>query len=200
MMPSVTCTQCGHSNPDDARFCSNCGTPLTRGVPPAMSESGDSTSTMSLSAIEAAVEAEQQGEEPAADQTAVRALPSNTALLLVKRGPNAGSRFLLDRETTTAGRHPESDIFLDDVTVSRKHAEFSRRGAQFSVRDAGSLNGTYVQRERIDETLLSSGDEVQIGKFRLVYLSNAPDSARVPVGSPRSERRSRRGWWGRWKR
>jgi hypothetical protein len=199
MMPSVYCTQCGHTNPDDAHFCSNCGTPLTPGVPPVRSEPGDSTSTMSLSAIEAAVEAE-RGEEPAVDQTGVRALPSNTALLLVKRGPNAGSRFLLDRETTTAGRHPESDIFLDDVTVSRKHAEFYRRGAHFSVRDAGSLNGTYVGRERIDETVLSSGDEVQIGKFRLVYLSNAPDSARVPAGSPKSQRRPRRGWWGRWRR
>jgi hypothetical protein len=199
MTPSVSCTQCGHTNPDDARFCSNCGTPLTRGAPPVMSESSDSTSTMSLSAIEAAVEAE-RGEEPAIDQSGVRALPTNTALLLVKRGPNAGSRFLLDRETTTAGRHPESDIFLDDVTVSRKHAEFFRHGAQFSVRDAGSLNGTYVGRQRIDETMLSSGDEVQIGKFRLVYLSNAPEGARVPVGSSPSQGRSRSSWWSRWRR
>jgi pSer/pThr/pTyr-binding forkhead associated (FHA) protein len=152
---------------------------------------------MSLSAIEAAVEAE-QGEEPAADETGVEALPANTALLLVKRGPNAGSRFLLDRDTTTAGRHPESDIFLDDVTVSRKHAEFYRRGAQFSVLDAGSLNGTYVNRERIDETALSSGDEVQIGKFRLVYLSNALDDIRA--GSSEPERHSARRWWGRWRR
>lgn len=214
MTPSIRCTQCGHANPDDARFCSNCGTPLSRGVPPVMSESGDSTSTMSLSAIEAAVEAEQaeqagQSHDWTADQSGVRALPSNTALLLVKRGPNAGSRFLLDRETTTAGRHPESDIFLDDVTVSRTHAEFFRRGAQFSVRDAGSLNGTYVGRERIDEAMLSSGDEVQIGKFRLVYVSNAPEAAPAPVpaaagapaaGATRTEQRPKRGWWGRWRR
>jgi hypothetical protein len=196
-MPSVYCTQCGHPNPDGARFCTNCGTPLTQGVPPVMRESGDSTSTMSLSAIEAAVEAE-QGEEPAADQMGVEALPSNTALLLVKRGPNAGSRFLLDRETTTAGRHQESDIFLDDVTVSRRHGEFYRSGAQFTVRDAGSLNGTYVNQERIDEAVLSSGDEVQIGKFRLVYLSNA--LVGVPAGPPAPVRRQRRGWWGRWRR
>jgi pSer/pThr/pTyr-binding forkhead associated (FHA) protein len=128
----------------------------------------------------------------------VEALPSNTALLLVKRGPNAGSRFLLDRDTTTAGRHPESDIFLDDVTVSRRHGEFYRRGVQFWVRDAGSLNGTYVNHERIDEAVLSGGDEVQIGKFRLVYLGNAP--AGVPTGSSESERRPRRSWWGRWRR
>jgi hypothetical protein len=195
-MPSVYCTQCGHSNPDGARFCSNCGTSLT-GVPPVMGEPGDSTSTMSLSAIQTAVEAE-QGEEPAADQMGLEVLPSNTALLLVKRGPNAGSRFLLDRDTTTAGRHPQSDIFLDDVTVSRRHGEFHRRGAQFWVRDAGSLNGTYVNHQRIDEAVLSSGDEVQIGKFRLVYLSNALDD--VPTGSAEPKRRPRRGWWRRWRR
>jgi pSer/pThr/pTyr-binding forkhead associated (FHA) protein len=156
---------------------------------------------MSLSAIQAAVEAEQTGqaEEPVVDHAGVEALPSDTALLLVKRGPNAGSRFLLDRDTTTAGRHPESDIFLDDVTVSRGHAEFYRRGAWFSVRDVGSLNGTYVNRQRIDETALSSGDEVQIGKFRLVYLSNTP--GRVPAGAAQPARRTRRrGWWGRWRR
>jgi hypothetical protein len=169
-MPSVYCTQCGHANPDDARFCSNCGTPLTQGVPPVMSEPNDSTSTMSLGAVDAA-EGE-IGEELAPDHAGVEALPPDTALLVVKRGPNAGSRFLLDNDTTTAGRHPESDIFLDDVTVSRRHAEFYRRGAQFSVRDVGSLNGTYVNRERIDEAGLSGGDEVQIGKFRLVFLTN----------------------------
>jgi pSer/pThr/pTyr-binding forkhead associated (FHA) protein len=174
-MPSVYCTQCGHANPDDARFCSNCGSPLTRSVPPVLSEPNDSTSTISLGAVEAA-EAD-PGEELQADQTAVEALPPNTALLVVKRGPNAGSRFLLDSDTTTAGRHPESDIFLDDVTVSRRHAEFYRRGAQFSVRDVGSLNGTYVNRERIDEAGLSGGDEVQIGKFRLVFLTNPQHAA-----------------------
>ncbi|GAA2090102.1 FHA domain-containing protein [Actinomadura alba] len=171
-MPSVYCTQCGHANPDDARFCSNCGTPLMRGVPPAPAERpGESTSTISLSGLEAALEGE-QGEELGPDQMAVEALPPGTALLVVKRGPNAGSRFLLDSESTSAGRHPESDIFLDDVTVSRRHAEFSRRGTSFSVRDVGSLNGTYVNRERIDEAGLSGGDEVQIGKFRLVFLTN----------------------------
>ncbi|MFB9831957.1 FHA domain-containing protein [Actinoallomurus acaciae] len=196
-MPSASCTQCGHTNPDGARFCSNCGTPLTHGVPPVTDEPGDSTSTMSFSAIEAAVAAE-QADEPAADQVGVESLPPNTALLLVKRGPNAGSRFLLDQETTSAGRHPESDIFLDDVTVSRGHAEFYRQGERFSVRDMGSLNGTYVNRQRIDETALSSGDEVQIGKFRLVYLSNALE--RVPVGATAATRPPRRGWWGRWRR
>jgi hypothetical protein len=173
-MPSVYCTQCGHANPDDARFCSNCGSPLTRSVPPTMGEPGDSTSTISLGAVE--VEGE-PGDELGAEQAGIETLPPNTALLLVKRGPNAGSRFLLDSDTTTAGRHPESHIFLDDVTVSRRHAEFYRRGAYFSVRDVGSLNGTYVNRERIDEAGLSNGDEVQIGKFRLVFLTNPHHAA-----------------------
>ncbi|MBV7280820.1 MULTISPECIES: oxoglutarate dehydrogenase inhibitor Odhl [Corynebacterium] len=99
-------------------------------------------------------------------------LPEGAALLVVKRGPNAGSRFLLDQETTTAGRHPESDIFLDDVTVSRRHAEFRRDGeGQFEVVDVGSLNGTYVNREPKNAEALHTGDEVQIGKFRLVFLA-----------------------------
>jgi len=88
----------------------------------------------------------------------------------VERGPVAGARFLLDADRTTAGRRPESDIFLDDVTVSRKHAEFVRREGQFLVRDVGSLNGTYVARQRIEgEVVLQAGDEVQIGKYRLVF-------------------------------
>ncbi|MGH3929386.1 MAG: glycogen accumulation regulator GarA [Pseudonocardiaceae bacterium] len=101
----------------------------------------------------------------------VEALPSGCALLVVKRGPNAGSRFLLDQATTSAGRHPESDIFLDDVTVSRRHAEFRREADEFVVADVGSLNGTYVNREPVDIAVLASGDEVQIGKFRLVFLT-----------------------------
>lgn len=98
-------------------------------------------------------------------------LPQGAALLVVKRGPNAGSRFLLDRATTTVGRHPESDIFLDDVTVSRRHAEFRLSDdGTCEVVDVGSLNGTYVNREPKDSATLSSGDEVQIGKFRLVFF------------------------------
>ena len=105
-----------------------------------------------------------------ADQAAIDALPGGSALLVVQRGPNAGARFLLDAERTTAGRRPESNIFLDDVTVSRKHAEFVRQAdGQFLVRDVGSLNGTYVDRDRIDEVALKDGDEVQIGKYRLVF-------------------------------
>src|SRR5262249_15017037 len=107
---------------------------------------------------------------PLPESATTEALPAGTALLLVKRGPNAGSRFLLDSELTTVGRHPGSDIFLDDVTASRRHAEFYRHGAGFVVRDVGSLNGTYGSRERIEEASLNDGAEVQVGKFRLTFL------------------------------
>ena len=92
-----------------------------------------------------------------------------TALLVVLRGPNTGARFLLDDDEVISGRHPDSDIFLDDVTVSRRHAVFVRGEGGYQVRDVGSLNGTYVNRSLVDEAVLRAGDEVQIGKFRLTY-------------------------------
>ncbi len=107
----------------------------------------------------------------AEDQATIEALRPGTALLVVLRGPNTGARFLLDDQEVAAGRHPDSDIFLDDVTVSRKHAVFVMQGAGYVVRDSGSLNVTYVNRERIEEAPLHTGDEVQIGKFRLVYYA-----------------------------
>jgi hypothetical protein len=164
-MPRVYCTRCGQENPEVARFCSQCGMALARGGGERPEES---TSTISLGGTELA---EPEPDEPLADSGAVEALPLGSALLVVKRGPNAGSRFLLDTDLTTVGRHPESDIFLDDVTVSRRHAEFYRHPRGFTVRDVGSLNGTYVNRERIEETDLSDGDEVQVGKFRLMFLA-----------------------------
>ena len=97
----------------------------------------------------------------------VEGLPSGSALVVVKRGPNAGSRFLLDQPVTSAGRHPGSDIFLDDVTVSRRHAEFRRENGEFRIVDTGSLNGTYVNRKPVQSAVLANGDEIQIGKFRL---------------------------------
>jgi pSer/pThr/pTyr-binding forkhead associated (FHA) protein len=169
-MPSVYCARCGRASPEGARFCSHCGAPLPRGG----ERPGESTSTISLGGTDLA---ESESEEPLADAGTTEALPAGTALLLVKRGPNAGSRFLLDSDLTTVGRHPGSDIFLDDVTVSRRHAEFYRHPAGFSVRDVGSLNGTYVNRERIEETDLSDGDEVQVGKFRLTFLGTQRSQA-----------------------
>ncbi len=103
----------------------------------------------------------------------LEALSNGAALLVVKRGPNAGSRFQLDKDVISAGRHPQSDIFLDDVTVSRRHAEFHRTADGYEVSDVGSLNGTYVNREPVESSVLSNGDEVQIGKFRLVFLTGS---------------------------
>ncbi len=179
-MPRVYCARCGRPNPDDARFCSNCGTQLAAagaGTPRA----GETTSTLSLGRPEDA----DFGDDLFPDSASFGALPEGSALLLVMRGSNAGSRFRLDGDLTTAGRHPDSDIFLDDVTVSRRHAEFYRRGALFTVRDVGSLNGTYVNRERIEEAELTGGDEVQIGKFRLLFLTSQNLDPRTSSADPR---------------
>ncbi|MFD8497803.1 glycogen accumulation regulator GarA [Amycolatopsis sp. NPDC059657] len=142
------------------------------GVPP---ESSPERTSVFRADFLADVEGQQAAAQPApATQDAgLDALRANQALLVVKRGPNAGSRFLLDVDTTSAGRHPDSDIFLDDVTVSRRHAEFRREGGEFVVIDVGSLNGTYVNREPVDQAVLTGGDEVQIGKFRLVFLTGS---------------------------
>ncbi len=166
------CTACGKQNPDDARFCSQCGTRLvTAGAPPASQESpGESTATIAIGLGGDKVETSDRQLNPV-DAAAVDALPSGHALLVVQRGPGAGSRFLLDADVVNAGRHPDSEIFLDDVTVSRRHAEFNREGDTFTVSDVGSLNGTYVNRDRIDRVQLKDGDEVQIGKYRLVFFS-----------------------------
>ena len=147
------CTRCGHPNKDEARFCSNCGAPLHEDT------------TLGLSPVE--VEAEGAEEFPFPEDR----LEPGQALLLVKHGPNAGSTFLLDAEVTRAGRSPDSDVFLDDVTVSRRHAEIRRQQDGWYVHDLGSLNGTYVNRERVEMTKLASGDELQIGRFKLVFFA-----------------------------
>jgi hypothetical protein len=174
----VFCTSCGTENPPTGRFCTHCGAalPLPPGVAP-VPVPIDATGVFSVAVVE-------DGDtdfSPAAHQGEIDALAPGSALLVVRRGPNAGSRFLLDRAVTTAGRHPDSDIFLDDVTVSRRHVEFRSSPASgshgYTVHDVGSLNGTYVNRERIDSSPLAGGDEVQIGKFRLVYLAPAGQAA-----------------------
>ena len=160
-MDGVFCNNCGHRNPAGVNFCSSCGAVL--GAPA-------SDTTVTLHPLDAQGEA---GEEELSVTLPDR--PSGAGLLVVKRGPNAGTRFDLEADVTRAGRHPESDIFLDDITVSRRHAEFVKNGDGYSVRDVGSLNGTYVNRERIEEAVLATGDEVQIGKFKLVYLAAADE-------------------------
>lgn len=156
-MGGVYCHNCGHRNPSGVNFCSSCGAVLP---------SGRSETTVSLQPVD------DHGESGEEEQTVTLVeVPHGTPALVVKRGPTVGARYFLQPETTRAGRHPESDIFLDDITVSRRHAEFIRSAdGKVVARDLGSLNGTYVNRERIEEQVLSAGDEVQIGKFKLVYL------------------------------
>lgn len=133
-------------------------------------EKSDAASTARFRAVGAEAEVDLAGLVSVDDAGAVEALPAGSALLIAQRGPTVGARFLLDGPRTTAGRHPTSDIFLDDATVSRKHAEFlSSPDGSFTVRDVGSLNGTYINRERIEQAVLGPGDEVQIGKYRLTF-------------------------------
>jgi hypothetical protein len=173
------CTECGKQNPDDARFCSQCGHRLATdaaaggGAQGAQESPGETTATITFGApVKHPGEHLDERALNEADASAVDALPAGSALLVVQRGPSAGSRFLLDTDLVSAGRHPESEIFLDDVTVSRRHAEFRRGPDGYTVADVGSLNGTYVNRDRIDEVALQGGDEVQIGKYRLVYFAS----------------------------
>jgi pSer/pThr/pTyr-binding forkhead associated (FHA) protein len=155
------CSSCGNELDSGARFCSQCGTPV-------VDSPAEETSTIAAQRV---VDGDEAGHEEASpiDDATVAALRSGTAILVVQTGPDSGGRYLLDTQVVTAGRHADSDIFLDDITVSRRHAEFVRTSAGYVVRDVGSLNGTYVNRDRIDEIALHDGDEVQIGKFRLVY-------------------------------
>ena len=155
-MADVFCNQCGHRNPIGANFCSSCGAPLEP-------DGGDRTT------ITFAVETSGgTGEHPAVD---VEDVPEDGGMLVVTRGPNAGTRMALTKPVTTVGRHPDSDIFLDDITVSRRHAEVQRVPSGFLVRDVGSLNGTYLNRERVEESALRNEDELQVGKFRLVFFA-----------------------------
>ena len=155
-MSVVTCPHCGHENPQNANFCSSCGTDLER-------QSDHSTTAVVSVPIEST--AEEMDVE-------LEELPPGVGMLVVTRGPNSGSRFALDEPLVTAGRHPDSDIFLDDITVSRRHAEVRRtEDGGYKVTDVGSLNGTYLNRQRVEEAELGDGDELQIGTFKLLFLS-----------------------------
>ena len=156
-MDHVLCHLCGHQNPEGVNFCSSCG------------------ASMVTSASDTSVSVAPVGEtaEPADAAVGRIELPRGVGLLVVRRGTDEGARYALEGSETTVGRNPDADVFLDDITVSRKHAVFVTEGQVTTVRDAGSLNGTYVNRARIDEVVLASGDEVQVGKFKLVYLRGA---------------------------
>ena len=151
----VICARCGHQNPEDARFCSSCGAPLaTR---------DNEETTLTLSAVEAATEDDEL-------ERYLDGLAPGVGMLVVRHGPNAGSSYRLEEPVTTIGRHPESDIFLDDITVSRRHVAVERGPDGYTLRDVGSLNGTYVNHKRVDEALLRHHDEVQIGRYRLSFV------------------------------
>lgn len=152
---TTNCQSCGYDNPTAARFCSSCGNPLQD------RSSSDSTEAFDLPN-------DVDGGEVDLDVD----FPEGTfGMFVVRQGPKKGSRIALDSDEISIGRHPESDIFLDDVTVSRRHALVRRDGNGYIVHDAGSLNGTYVNQERVEELGLTDGDEVQVGKFKLVYLT-----------------------------
>ena len=150
------CTNCGHRNPEGSNFCSSCGHALE-------SETDSANTTITFAPAELETELDEE------IHISPEELEGGRGVLVVKKGPNAGSKFFLDSDVTKIGRHPDSEIFLDDITVSRRHAEI-RRADAFSVNDVGSLNGTYVNRERVEDAQLRSGDEIQIGKFKLVFL------------------------------
>ncbi|MDD5447849.1 MAG: FHA domain-containing protein [Actinomycetota bacterium] len=151
------CPVCGTNNPDGSAYCSRCGAYLQ--IPSRAEET-----TITLTPLEADIEVEAEIQVPEEE------LEAGGALLVVKRGPNAGTRFVLTKDVTTVGRHPGSDVFLDDITVSRQHAEIIREGKEYKIVDLGSLNGTYIDKSRVEEAKLESGTEIQIGKFRLVFF------------------------------
>ena len=150
-MSDLVCRECGHVNQSAANFCSSCGESLP---------SGDITGSMPV------IDIDTEGTHEI-DRSA---FGKHEGLFVVHHGPKAGARYALDADTVMVGRHPKSDIFLDDITVSRRHAEVRREGARYWVRDVGSLNGTYVNRERADDRELFDGDELQVGKFKLVFV------------------------------
>jgi len=157
-MADLTCPECGHLNGPDANFCSSCGTALPR---------------PEVTATHAAIDADDLGGVAEVDRSAFGV---HEGLFVVVDGPKAGARMALDSDRISVGRHPESDIFLDDITVSRRHAEVRREGARYWVRDMGSLNGTYVNRELTEDRELTDGDEIRIGKFKLVFAHGTATS------------------------
>jgi pSer/pThr/pTyr-binding forkhead associated (FHA) protein len=157
----VFCNQCGHRNPPSSAFCSSCGSPL---------DSLDDR-TVTLTVVDPLQNAPGNDDDVVIP---VGELPIEIGVLIVRAGEQAGDRFQLTDLVTRLGRHPDSEISLDDITVSRRHAEIERTPNGYVVRDAGSLNGTYVNQDRIEGAEpLHHGDELQIGKFRLVFFERA---------------------------
>lgn len=163
------CNHCGHPNPSGANYCARCGEALVQADEMLTAR----TSTDSTKIIPSLTDEGDPAELTPDEEAAVRSLPAGSALLIVRRGPGVGARFLLDSPVSEAGRQPQCDIFLDDITVSRHHVKFVRSEGGIAVEDLGSLNGTYVNRRLIDSVVvLQPGDEVQIGKFRMVFFAS----------------------------
>lgn len=159
------CNRCGHRNPDGANFCSSCGAPLEQ------PGGHEQPTTVVFGPGDAGTDLGEDDVLVSLDD-----LPRGAGVLVVKRGPNAGTRYVLTEPMTSVGRHPDSDLLLDDVTVSRRHVELRRTTDGYTVRDVGSLNGTYLNRERIEsEVRVRHGDELQVGKFRLLFLTESTD-------------------------
>ena len=158
-MTGVYCTNCGHLNPEGANFCASCGTPLA-------ASAGERT--LRIHAVDPMQDAPGPKDEVLVELSDVEV---GSGVLVVRAGAMAGQRLTLALPLTRLGRHPQSDIILDDITVSRRHADIERLAdGGYEIRDAGSLNGTYVNGERVEKVGLSNGDEVQVGKFRMVFL------------------------------
>ena len=163
-MAYTYCNQCGHRNPPDSNFCSSCGSPLDM----------LDDRTITLTAIDPLQDA------PGSDDDLVipmGEIAKDRGVLIVRAGAQAGARFPLDSDITRLGRHPDSEISLDDITVSRRHADVVRAADRYRVRDVGSLNGTYLTRERIEDAEIENGDELQIGKFKLVFYAGGAGGA-----------------------
>jgi len=162
------CNQCGHENPAGSRFCARCGEPLKASD----GDAGPDTTSL-ITPVEDTGVTDALTDE---DQASIRALPEGSALLVVHHGPNQGNRILLQHDTEKIGRHPDSDIFLDDITVSRHHATLSRAAdGTWTVTDGGSLNGTYLRKKMLDGPgQLRNGDELQVGKFRFLFYAGNP--------------------------
>ncbi len=150
----MLCGRCGHRNEEAARFCSSCGSELASAEEPTAAHPVDPRGVL-------------------APDPHTATLAPGTALLLVERGPNAGSTYLINSDSVTVGRHPESAVFLDDITVSRRHCVIERSGTGFAIRDAGSLNGTYVNLSRVEDVILNDGDAVVVGRFHLLFRVGA---------------------------
>jgi pSer/pThr/pTyr-binding forkhead associated (FHA) protein len=159
----VFCNKCGHRNPARSNFCSSCGAAL---------DVVREESTITFHPADPLQDSPTQADDAV---VSLADLPAGGGVLVVRAGPQAGLKVLLADHLTRLGRHPDSDVFLDDITVSRRHCEIEHSNGGFVVRDVGSLNGTYLNQKRVEQAPIHNGDELQVGKFRLLFLEGPDD-------------------------